>query len=74
MEWLSLVIPGKLLGISIEGTLSVTLSVTTLGSSLSMAANISGSLAVNVDFFFNLADDVDVEYLTGTCCDLWVQV
>ena len=29
----------------------------------------SGSLAVNADFFFSLADDY-VEYLTGTCRDL----
>ena len=46
------------------------LSTTLLGSSLSIAANMSGSLAVNADFFFSLADDDDVEYLTGTCRDL----
>ena len=46
---------------------------TLAGSSLSTAANISGSLAVNVDFFFSLADD-DVEYLTGACRDLYTPV
>ena len=45
------------------------LSTTLLGSSLSIAANMSGSLAVNAHFFFSLADD-DVEYLTGTYRDL----